>query len=93
MHKETKPFDSEAIAMRVGASLALIALGAILKFAVTKQISGISLGTVGVIAMIIGVLGLLITVTLMSTRRRTDVVYGRDRVSYVEPVDPMDPRY
>jgi membrane-bound ClpP family serine protease len=79
--------------MRIGASLFLIAVGAVLKFAVTKQISGVSIGVVGVILMIIGGLGLLITLVLMSTRRRTDVVYGRNGVSYVEPVSPVDPRY
>ncbi|MCW2547804.1 MAG: hypothetical protein JWN96_2264 [Mycobacterium sp.] len=77
--------------MRIGASLALIALGAVLKFAVTKSINGISLGTVGVILMIVGAVGLAITLVLMSTRRRTDVVYGRNGVSYVEP--SADPHY
>ena len=78
--------------MKISASLALIALGAVLKFAVTKQISGVSIGVVGVIMMIIGVVGLLLTLVIMGTRRRTDVVYGRDRVTYVEPVNPLDPR-
>ncbi len=55
--------------------------------------SGVSVGVVGVILMIVGVVGLLITLVLMSTRRRTDVIYGRDRATYVEPVDPVDPRY
>jgi hypothetical protein len=79
--------------MRIGASLFLIAVGAVLKFAVTRQISGVSIGVVGVILMIVGVVGLLITLILMSTRRRTDVVYGRNRATYVEPVDTVDPRY
>ena len=79
--------------MRIGASLFLIAVGAVLKFAVTKQVSGVSVGVVGVILMIVGIVGLLITLVLMSTRRRTDVVYGRNRATYVEPVDPVDPRY
>jgi hypothetical protein len=79
--------------MRIGASLFLIASGAVLKFAVTKQISGVSIGAVGVILMVVGAVGLLITLVLMSTRRRTDVVYDRSGVSYVEPVNPVDPRY
>ncbi|MEP6600005.1 MAG: DUF6458 family protein [Actinomycetota bacterium] len=79
--------------MRIGASLVLIAIGAILKFAVTKEVSGINLQTVGVVLMIIGIIGLLISAALLSVRRRTDVIHrGRD-VSYVEPVDPADPRY
>jgi membrane-bound ClpP family serine protease len=79
--------------MRIGASLFLIAVGAVLKFAVTKQITGVSIGVIGVILMIVGAVGLLITLVLMTTRRRTDVVYARDGVSYVEPVNPVDPRY
>jgi hypothetical protein len=74
--------------MRIGASLALIAIGAILKFAVTTQVSGVSLGVIGVILMAVGIAGLLITLVLMSTRRRTDVVYGRNGVTYMEPTSP-----
>lgn len=79
--------------MRLGVSFFLIAVGAVLKFAVTKQVNGVSLGVVGVILMVVGALGAAVTIMLMSTRRRTDVVYGRDSVSYVEPVAPVDPRY
>jgi hypothetical protein len=79
--------------MKLGAGLILIAVGAVLRFAVTKQVNAVSIGTVGVIMMIAGVVGLIITFIMMSTRRRTDVVYGRNSVSYVEPVEPVDPRY
>lgn len=79
--------------MRIGASLVLIAIGAILKFAVTASVSGVDLGMIGVILMIIGGIGLLISLILMATRRRTDVVttsnaYGvpaASRTTYVEP--------
>ena len=73
--------------VRIGASLFLIAVGAILKFAVTKQVSGVSLGTVGVILMVIGAAGLYWSFVLMTTRRRTDVVYRRDGATYLEPTD------
>ncbi len=79
--------------MKIGAGLLLIAVGAVLRFAVTKQVNGVSLGTVGVIMMIVGAVGLLITFIMMSTRRRTDVVYGQNSVSYVEPAQPVDPRF
>lgn len=78
--------------MKIGAGLLLIAVGAVLRFAVTKQVNGVSLGTVGAIMMIVGAVGLLITFIMMSTRRRTDVVYGHNSVSYVEPAQPVDPR-
>jgi membrane-bound ClpP family serine protease len=82
--------------MRIGASLVLIALGAILKFAVTKSVSGIDLGVVGVILMVIGVLGLLITLTLLSMRRRTDVIHHADGTTLLaanERLEPDDPRF
>jgi hypothetical protein len=79
--------------MRIGASLVLIALGAILKFAVTHQVNGVNIGTVGVVLMIVGAIGLLITLTLISMRRRTDVVYRRDGSTIVEPPEIVDPRY
>ena len=57
--------------MGIGTSIFLIALGAILKFAVTATVSGIELATVGVILMIVGIIGLLISLfyTSMATRR------------------------
>jgi hypothetical protein len=76
--------------MRIGLSLFLIALGAILKFAVSAKVSGVSLDTVGVILMVVGVIGLLITIVLMATRQRTDVVQSDGRTTVMEP-RPTDP--
>jgi hypothetical protein len=68
--------------MGIGTSIFLIALGAILKFAVTTSVSGIKLATVGVILMIVGILGLVISLLVLLQRDRTgaggEVV--RDRV-------------
>ncbi len=79
--------------MRIGASLVLIAIGAILKFAVTKHVSGVNLSTVGVVLMVIGAIGLVITLIMMSMRRRTDVVYDRGGASVTEPPAGTNPRY
>lgn len=79
--------------MRIGASLVLIALGAILKFAVKTHVNGVDIGAVGVILMIVGAVGLLITIALMTTRRRTDVVHQPGRTTVIEPNDPIDPGY
>lgn len=76
--------------MRVGGSLFLIALGAILKFAVTGHVSGVNLGTVGVILMVVGAIALVISLVWMSTRRRTDVIQHGNSTTYVEPREPMD---
>ena len=57
--------------MTIGLAIFLIALGAILKYAVTASISGIELETVGLILMIAGVIGLVIALFLTFS--------GRDR--------------
>jgi Domain of unknown function (DUF6458) len=77
--------------MRIGSSLVLIAIGAILKFAVTTSVSGISLPAVGVVLMVVGIAGLVISLVLASTARRTDVVHhtGED---YIAPPRGDDPR-
>lgn len=64
--------------MGIGTSIFLIAVGAILKFAVTTSVSGIELATVGVILMVVGVIGLLISLFLLASAR--DRVVATDRV-------------
>jgi hypothetical protein len=57
--------------MTISASLFLITVGAILRYAVTAHVSGVDLKTVGVILMVIGVIGLLVGVyVLIDSRRR-----------------------
>jgi hypothetical protein len=52
--------------MRIGSSLFLIAVGAILYFAVTATLVGIDIQTVGLIFMIIGVIGFALTLIFAS---------------------------
>lgn len=47
--------------MSIATSIFLIAVGAILKFAVTASVAGVDLQVVGVILMIAGALGLVIS--------------------------------
>jgi len=69
--------------MRIGTSLVLIALGAILTFAVTVEAEGFNINTVGVILMIVGGAGLLISLVLMGTAdRRADRTVVRERDVY-----------
>jgi hypothetical protein len=71
----------------IGTSIFLIALGAILKFAVTADVSGVDVNTVGVILMVVGGIGLLLSIfwmTVWADRRRHDVVADRSVVT--EPV-------
>lgn len=75
--------------MGIGTSIFLIALGAVLKFAVSATVSGISLATVGTILIVLGIIGLLISMVVLMQSRRGDTVVRRERVVEREPsVDP-----
>jgi hypothetical protein len=56
--------------MSVGVSLFLIAAGAILRYAVTWEPSGVNLETVGLILMIVGIVGLVISLAWIATAAR-----------------------
>ena len=80
--------------MRIGASLFLIALGAVLAFAINvDDTHGFNVNTAGVILMIVGGVGLLITALWMSMRSRTDIVErgpaGTRGTTVLAPNDPM----
>ena len=73
----------------IGTSIFLIALGAILVFAVNAAVAGLSIQTAGVILMVAGVVGLAIGLFLLSSRRaRTweHTVY-EDRAGRTVPED------
>ena len=73
--------------MGIGTSIFLIAVGAILRYAVTDSVEGVKLDTVGLILMIVGVAGLVLTflwMTIWADRRRGAVVGERAVVR--EPV-------
>jgi hypothetical protein len=65
--------------MTLGTSLLLIAIGAILRFAVTVTTSGFNIHTVGVILMIVGVVGLILSLLYMTMWDRRERV-ARSRV-------------
>ena len=70
--------------MGIGTSIFLIALGAILTFAVTASVSGIELATVGIILMVVGGLGLLVSLLVLARADRGAVV-ARERVVERDP--------
>jgi Na+/melibiose symporter-like transporter len=72
--------------MGIGTSIFLIAVGAILKWAVTADVSGVSLATVGTILLIVGVIGLLISLFMLAAWSDRRTAPPRDR--YVER-DPL----
>ena len=70
--------------MTIGAALALIAVGAIFRFAITTSVNGIDLPAVGVILMIIGAIGVVLWLIFWSPWAR------RRRVVYREVVPPEE---
>jgi len=67
--------------MGLGVSIFLIAVGAILTWAVNASVSGLELTTIGVILMVVGALGLVLSMIFWSSwggmngaRRRTTYV-------------------
>lgn len=75
--------------MTYGTALFLIAIGAILRFAVNAETDGFSINTAGTILMVIGVVGLILSlVWAVVDARRRDAVVERPIVE-----DPRRPRY
>jgi Flp pilus assembly protein protease CpaA len=74
--------------MTIGGSIFLIAVGAILAFAVTASVAGIEIQTVGVILMVAGAVGLVIGLFLLTSERRRVGTADR-RVVYEDRRDPM----
>jgi hypothetical protein len=69
--------------MYIGSALFLIAVGAVLRWAVTWHLSGFNIQLTGLIVFLVGILGLVITLILWTTRRsrgsrRDDGVPPRD---------------
>ena len=58
--------------MTIGGSIFLLAVGAILKYAVTAHVAGVDIQVVGLILMIAGALGLVIGLFLEFSDRQRD---------------------
>jgi hypothetical protein len=67
--------------MALGTSLLLIAIGAILRFAVSVTAHGFSIHTIGIILMIVGAVGLVVSLLWMAMAR------GRGAGAYPDPID------
>ena len=67
--------------MGIGTSIFLIAVGAILKWAVTFSVAGLKLEVIGLILMVVGALGLVLSLIRASTlaRRRRAVAFSDPR--------------
>jgi hypothetical protein len=75
------------ITVGIGASITLIALGAILAFGIQDSLPLFDLSNIGMILMIVGAIGLAVTVLIWGPRQRTrspldgeDDVLGERRI-------------
>jgi hypothetical protein len=70
--------------MGIGISIVLVAVGAVLTFALEREAEGINLDTVGIILMIVGSIGLVVSMLFWSSfgpysrERRETVVRERE---------------
>jgi len=80
--------------MRIGVSIFLIAVGAIMRFALETSVDGIDLAMTGVILMVVGIGGLALSLifwsSLSPSRRRasaanSEVVHEVETISTREP--------
>jgi hypothetical protein len=70
--------------MGLGVSLLLIAVGAILVWGLQSDVAGISEDAIGVILMIVGAAGLVISMIFWSSWGGPGYFGGRRRATYVE---------
>lgn len=72
--------------MTIGASVALIIIGAILRFAITWTSPYVDIQTMGVILLLGGIVGLGISVALLVSRRRSQAgTQVTEQRRYIEP--------
>ena len=74
--------------MGLGVSIFLIAVGAILTWAVNASVSGLELNTIGVILMVVGILGLILSMIFWSSWGGVGGA-SRRRTTYVEDGPPL----
>jgi len=72
--------------MGIGVSLILIAVGAVLTWAVNASVSGLNIHTIGVILMIVGAVGILLSLMFWSSWGGPAM--GRRRATYVDEGPP-----
>jgi hypothetical protein len=72
--------------MTIGTSIVLIAVGAIMKWAVTATVKGFDIQTAGTVLLVVGILGLVLSLIYQFywARRNTAATAVRE---------PRDPRY
>jgi hypothetical protein len=79
------------IHVTIGTSIVLIAVGAIMKYAVTAETDFIDIQTAGVVLMLVGILGLILS--LLYTFMWSPAAQARARRNEPDPYDSPTRRY
>src|SRR3979409_821128 len=76
-----------ALVMTLGSSIFLLAVGAILRYAVTDNVSGVSIPTIGLILMLAGIAGIVLSLLYMMAWRPRRGVVARERLVERDPYE------
>ena len=71
--------------MTIGSSILLIAIGAILKWAVTANVKGFNIQTAGTVLFVVGLVGLVLSLIYTFWWTRRDARYDEARVYRRDP--------
>lgn len=71
--------------MTIGTSIILIAVGAILKWAVTAQVKGFDIQTAGTVLFVVGLVGLALSLVYSFWWARRDAAYNDARTYRRDP--------
>ncbi len=79
--------------MGLGVGLLLSAVGAVLAFAVNATVSGLNIHTIGWILLIVGIVGILLSLVFWSSWAGPGYYSRRRRTAYVDegPAGPSTP--
>jgi hypothetical protein len=80
--------NPKEVEVGIGVSILLIAVGAILAFAVSASVSGVDVQTVGWILLIVGILGLVLSMIFWSSWGGPGYWSSRRRTTYVDDGPP-----
>jgi hypothetical protein len=78
--------------MGIGVGLILVAIGAVLTFAVHASMNGVDIQTVGVILMAVGIVGVIIDLAIFAPRRRSVMTYSSAAPAAAPTVNQTDAR-
>jgi hypothetical protein len=82
-------YPKEVDYVGIGVSILLIAVGAILIWGVTGEVSGIDVDAVGVILLVVGAIGLVISMIFWSSWGGPGYWSSRRRSTYVDEGPPV----